>query len=208
MLWRGGCYTVFRGSSDLSGLSFLVCEVGMASPSLGWRGSRSEVMSAGPGTQGKPGRQSPAQAGALGWGALTLGEAVPGVDVAVIHVHDVHALVAHEVALVPVALVGTQKALRAGHPGPNQDPPARPRERPLGGGWWWRGSRGPAWGSGVFLGVGNPTAWGRVSEAAWGEGDPSPAGRSPDGRRGPRWWLWRCPPLGQTGTAQGKRGER
>lgn len=68
------------------------------------------------------------------------------------------------------------------------------------------GQQRPSLGLRGVLGVGNPTAWGRVSEAAWGEGDPSPAGLSPGGRRGPRWWLWRCPPLGQTGTAQGKRG--
>lgn len=173
MLWRGGCYTVFRGSSDLSGLSFLVCEVGMASPSLGWGGSRSEVMSAGPGTQGKPGRQSPAQAGALGWGALTLGEAVPGVDVAVIHVHDVHALVAHEVALVPVALVGTQKALRAGHPGPGQDPPARPRERPLGGGVV-EGQQRPSLGLRGVPGGGEPHRVGPCVGGRLGRGRPQP----------------------------------
>ena len=37
------------------------------------------------------------------------------------------------------------------------------------------GGGGPSWGSAVFLGAGNPTTWGHVSEATWG-GDPAPPG--------------------------------
>ena len=124
-------------------------------------------MSAGPGTREKPRRQSPVQGGALGWGALTLCEAVPGVDVAVVHVHDVHALVAHEVAFMPVALGGGHTEATHGRPvpGARPGPPSTPQETPL----CWAGG-GAAWGSAVLLGAGNPTTWGHVSEAAWGVG--------------------------------------
>lgn len=74
---------------------------------------------------------------------------------------------------MPIALGGTRKLLMAGRClGPGQDPPALPRERPCA----WAGWGGPAWGSAVFLGAGNPTTWGHVSEAAWGGGTPAPPG--------------------------------
>ena len=38
------------------------------------------------------------------WEQLTLGKAVPRVDMAVVDVHDVHALVTHEVPFMPIAL--------------------------------------------------------------------------------------------------------
>lgn len=37
---------------------------------------------------------------------LTLGKAVPRVDMAIVDIHDVHTLVPHEVPLMPIALWG------------------------------------------------------------------------------------------------------
>lgn len=47
---------------------------------------------------------------AEGEGQLTLGKAVPRVDVAVVDIHDVHALVTHEVPFMPIALWGRHES--------------------------------------------------------------------------------------------------
>lgn len=57
-------------------------------------------------TQEREPHPSKSESGPRGGGQLTLGKAVPRVDVAVVDVHDVHTLVVHEVPLMPIALQG------------------------------------------------------------------------------------------------------
>lgn len=88
--------------------------------------------------EGKP-LQASVSSGLRGGGQLTLGKAVPRVDVPVVDVHDVHTLVAHEVPLMPVALGGEPgsrwraDALREARPAPPRAAPEPEwRVRPCG----------------------------------------------------------------------------
>lgn len=95
--WKRGC---FRTSA--------CCQTGSTWRRSHWR----------PGLScGAAGRRHAAPRAVCGWGndqdpdqtvalySLTLGKAVPGIDVAVVHVHDEDALVVQEVPLVSVSLL-------------------------------------------------------------------------------------------------------
>lgn len=78
-----------------------------------------EVPSAEPSTWGTPQRECSIQAGVhltlKDKGQLTLGKAVPRVDVPVVDIHDVHTLVTHEVPFMSIALWGGHEScLHAG----------------------------------------------------------------------------------------------
>ena len=106
--------------------------------------------------------------------ALTLGKAVPGVDVAVVHVHDVHALVAHEVALMPVALAAggdTEAAHGRPVPGPGQDSQHSPENAPC---TWVEGRQKPSPGLGGVPRGREPYRMGPCVRGCLGRGGPQP----------------------------------
>lgn len=112
-------------------------------------------------------------------GELTLGKAVPRVDVAVVDIHDVHALVTHEVPLVSIALRGVHGShSQAGAWGKAKTPNHTPGNVPT---CPSGGSRGPVWGSGMLLGL----------YQLWSRGEQRGGARHPSHHRALTWWASR-----------------